>query len=165
MEKMMDHIKLYTDGSSLGNPGPAGWGYVLEYKGFRKFGADSLKGPATNQLAELIAVFKGLKAISNPAIPVEVISDSEYVVKGASEWMADWKARDWRTAKGKKPANLGMWMRLDLILSQFNHVHFTWVKGHNGNQWNEYADELAHTAAELARERDTEASQKPQEAF
>ena len=148
----MESIKLYTDGSSLGNPGPAGYGFVLEYKGYRKFGGDMLN-TMTNQQAELIAVINGLNAITDESIPVEVFSDSEYVVKGANEWLMRWWANGFKTSKGKPVKNADLWRELSDTIDAFDQVHFTWVKGHNGNEWNEVADDIAHTSAKLAHER------------
>lgn len=143
-------IKLYTDGSCLGNPGPGGWGYVLEYGDYRKFGADSMLD-TTNNRQELYAVIHGLQAIKDKSIPVEVITDSKYVVRGVNEWIEKWKANNWKNSRGKQVTNKDLWEVLDTLLAEFDEVSFTWVKGHNGNMWNEYADELAYTAAGLAQ--------------
>jgi len=144
-------INLYTDGSCSGNPGPGGYGYVLEYHDFRKFGADGAMH-TTNSRMELMAVIAGLNAITDRTIPVKVYSDSEYVVKGMNEWLPNWKAKNWRNARGDEVSNRDLWEYLDKLVSKFKFVEFCWVRGHNGNYWNEYADELARQGTETAKQ-------------
>lgn len=154
---MAKTINLYTDGSCLGNPGPGGWGYVLEWGDYRIFGADGMTD-TTNNRQELYAVIYGLARIEKKDRPVVVYSDSDYVVKGVSQWLAKWKARNWKNASNKPVKNKELWEYLDEQLAKFDSVTFKWIKAHNGNQWNEYADELARSAAELVKNKVLEES-------
>ena len=147
---MTKTINLYTDGSCLGNPGPGGWGYVLEWGDYRIFGGDGMTN-TTNNRQELYAVIHGLEQIKRRDRPVVVYCDSDYVVKGVSQWLDKWKARGWRNANNKPVKNRDLWEHLDQLLGEFDDVRFVWIKAHNGNQWNEYADELARAAAEMAK--------------
>ncbi|MFU8772992.1 MAG: ribonuclease HI [Anaerolineales bacterium] len=144
-------INLYTDGSCSGNPGPGGYGYVLEYHDTRKFGADGAMH-TTNSRMELMAVIAGLNAITDRTIPVKVYSDSEYVVKGMNEWLTTWKAKNWKNSRKDEVSNRDLWECLDKLVSKFKFVEFCWVRGHNGNYWNEYADELAREGTEVAKQ-------------
>ena len=143
-------INLYTDRSCSGNPGPGGYGYVLEYGDIRKVGADGATH-TTNMRMELYAVIAGLHAINDTSIPVIVFSDSEYVVKGITKWISDWKARDWKNSRGKEVSNKDLWIALDKLVGKFKSIEFRWVKGHAGNPWNEWADELAREGTEVAK--------------
>ena len=147
---MAKTINLYTDGSCLGNPGPGGWGYVLEWGDYRIYGADGM-AETTNNRQELYAVIYGLSRIEKRDVPVVVYSDSDYVVKGVAQWLDKWKARNWKNASGKPVKNKDIWETLDELINEFDDIKFKWVKAHNGNQWNEYADELARSAAELTK--------------
>ncbi len=133
-------ITLYSDGSSLGNPGPGGYGGILEFKGNRKeyFGAEE---HTTNNRMELRGVIEGLKLLKEPC-DVEVISDSSYVVKAINEWLEGWVRKNF-----KKVKNVDLWE--DYIDAAKGHnVQGTWVRGHNGHPENERCDELARDAAE-----------------
>lgn len=141
----MKQIKIYSDGSSLGNPGPGGWGTILEYNGHHK----ELFGGAphtTNNQMELIGVIEGLKALKEPC-EVEIISDSKYVVQGINEWLKGWVKNNWRTASKQPVKNLELWQEY-LQVSQNHHIKATWVKGHNGHEYNEKCDTLARNYAE-----------------
>lgn len=142
-------INLYTDGSCHGNPGPGGWGYVLEYMDYRIFGADHDLDTTSNKM-ELTAVIEGLKAIQMKHIPVIVTSDSEYIVKGITEWIDNWKRKGWRTSRGDPVKNKDLWLTLEEVLKDFKEVSFEWVPGHSGHKWNEYCDELANAATAIA---------------
>jgi len=133
-------ITLYSDGSSLGNPGPGGYGGILEYKGQHKeyWGGEE---ETTNNRMELRGVIEGLKLLKEPC-NVEVVSDSSYVVKAINEWLESWIRRDF-----KKVKNIDLWS--DYIeASAPHHVHATWVRGHDGHPENERCDELARNEAE-----------------
>ena len=132
---------LYTDGACRGNPGPGGWGVYLQYGDHTK----NLYGFAqetTNNRMELIAVIEGLKALKR-SCPVDLYTDSKYVMHGITEWMANWKKRGWKTAAKKPVKNAELWQRLDSAV-QANDVSWQWVKGHSGHDGNEYADMLAN---------------------
>jgi len=136
----MKEITLYSDGSSLGNPGPGGYGGILEYKGKRKeySGADA---HTTNNRMELLGVIEGLRLLHEPC-RVEVISDSSYVVKAINEWLVGWVKRGF-----KKVKNVDLWEEY-LAASSIHEVRGTWVRGHNGHPENERCDELARDEAE-----------------
>jgi ribonuclease HI len=138
----MDKIKIFTDGSSRGNPGPGGYGIVLKFNekekeisgGFRK---------TTNNRMELLAVIIGLESIKTKEHPIEIYSDSKYVIDAITKgWVFGWKAKGF---KGKK--NSDLWLKY-LSLHDKYTIHFHWVKGHNGHPENERCDQLAVEAAE-----------------
>jgi len=136
----------YTDGACApSNPGPAGWGCVLiapdgttetEHYGFI--------GPGTNQIAELTAALEGLKRVP-PGSVVELVSDSQYVLKGLTEWRAGWERKGFRNSKGEVVANLALWKTL-YAEADARKVTTRWVRGHNGDVYNERADGLANKA-------------------
>ena len=138
-------VLLFTDGACSGNPGPGGWAYILRHvkTGQHKeaFGGEPL---TTNNRMELQAAIEGLAALKRPC-RIELFTDSEYVRKGLSEWMAGWKRNGWqRREKGKlKPvANADLWQRLDKLIAE-HQIKFTRVAGHSGHPENDRCDELA----------------------
>jgi len=133
-------ITLYSDGSSLGNPGPGGYGGILEYNGHRKeySGAEP---ETTNNRMELRGVIEGLKMLKEPC-DVEVISDSSYVVKAINEWLEGWVRKNFAKVK-----NVDLWKEY-LEVSRPHRVRATWVRGHDGHAENERCDELARQEAE-----------------
>jgi len=137
-------ITLYSDGSSLGNPGPGGYAGILEYKGKRKeySGAES---HTTNNRMELQAVIEGLKLLKEPC-NVEIISDSSYVVKAINEWLDGWAKRNFTKVK-----NVDLWKTYIEVAAPHN-ITGTWVRGHNGHPENERCDELARNEAERIKE-------------
>jgi ribonuclease HI len=145
---MAKNITLYSDGSSLGNPGPGGWGTILEFNGHEKelSGGDPY---TTNNQMELQGVIEGLKALKE-SCHVEIYSDSKYVVQAINEWLANWIKNNWKTA-GKKPVkNLELWQEY-LLVSQNHTIKANWVKGHAGHPQNERCDILARDEAEKLR--------------
>lgn len=138
---MNESIIIYTDGACRGNPGPGGWGAVLQYQDKCKeiFGGDA---DTTNNRMELLAAIKALEAINRPC-KIVLNSDSQYVLKGITEWMANWKKRGWKTAAKKPVKNADLWRRLDSAMQQ-HEIKWNWVKGHSGNAGNEQADYLAN---------------------
>ena len=133
-------VRIYTDGACKGNPGPGGWGVLLKSGAREKelFGGEP---ETTNNRMELTAVIRALEALKR-ACEIDLYTDSQYVQKGVSEWLADWKRRGWRTA-GKKPVkNAELWRRLD-ELAREHRIEWHWVKGHAGHAENERADQLA----------------------
>ena len=148
-------VTLFTDGACRGNPGPGGWGYILKHPASGSQREASGGEPdTTNNRMELAAVINGLEALTTRS-RVEVVTDSQYVAKGSTEWMRGWKRNGWqRREKGKlKPVkNDDLWKRLDALLGQ-HEVTFTVVRGHSGHEENERCDELAVAAAEAARPR------------
>ena len=145
----MKHIKIYSDGSSLGNPGPGGWGTVLEFNGHVKELSGGNPNTTNNQM-ELQGAIEGLKALKEPC-EVELISDSKYVVQAINEWLVGWIRNNWRTA-GKKPVkNLELWQEY-VTIAKPHKITATWVKGHNGHPQNERCDQLAREEAERLRD-------------
>lgn len=133
---------MYTDGACKGNPGRGGWGVLLRYKGIEKalYGGEVL---TTNNRMELTAVIQGLLALKRPGCDVTVISDSKYVLTGITEWLPNWKRRNWKTAAKKPVLNEDLWRKLDELAVQ-HKIKWEWVKGHSGHRENEMADELAN---------------------
>ena len=148
----MKKINLYTDGSCLGNPGPGGYGVVLVYGEYVAFDAGEYDNTTNNEM-EIMAVLKGLKKIKSKHIPTHVYSDSDYVVNGITTWIETWRNKGWKTSRGDAVKHKDLWIELDKIVKEFTYIKFIWVKAHNGHQWNEWADELARTAAEIAKQR------------
>ena len=140
---MTARVVIYSDGACRGNPGPGGWGAVLQYRDRQKL----LKGFAadtTNNRMELTAVIESLRALKRPC-EVELNTDSKYVMQGISEWMAGWKRNGWKTAAKKPVKNLDLWQQLDAEASR-HQVDWRWVKAHAGIAGNELADQLANEA-------------------
>ena len=134
---MKDVIELYTDGAASGNPGPGGFGVVLKYRGHRKEISSGFK-LTTNNRMELLAVIVGLESISNKLLPVQVYSDSKYVVDAINQrWL-----QKWRQTGFSKKANSDLWQRFLRIYDPEKH-RFNWVKGHAQNEENNRCDELA----------------------
>lgn len=136
-------VTIYTDGACKGNPGPGGWGVVLEGGGARK----ELCGGApetTNNRMELLAVIEALSALKRPCA-VNLHADSQYVLKGIQDWLPGWKARGWKTAAGAAVKNQDLWQRMDALLQASpHHIDWHWVRGHRGDVGNERADALAN---------------------
>jgi ribonuclease HI len=144
---------IHTDGACRGNPGPGGWGVLLSWNGTQKELSGS-EPATTNNRMELMAAIMGLTALKRPSVAT-VQTDSQYVIKGITEWLPSWKARGWRTADRKPVKNQDLWERLDLLAGQHT-LRWQWVKGHSGDPGNERVDELANLAidalqAELKR--------------
>ena len=137
-------IKIWTDGSCLGNPGPGGWAFVAT-DGDRTAERSGAEVDTTNNRMELMAVIRALVAIKNR--DVEIHTDSQYVKNGMQLWMKNWKKNNWRTADKKPVKNQDLWQQLDKLASEFT-IKWVWVRGHDGNEMNERADTLARTAAE-----------------
>ena len=137
----MKTVTLYTDGACSGNPGPGGWGAILEYAGTEK----ELSGgeaETTNNRMELTAVIAGLSALKEPCI-VELYSDSKYVIDGLSKgWAATWQKNGWKKADKKPALNPDLWEKL-LELTTIHTLHYHWVKGHAENEKNNRCDKMA----------------------
>ncbi len=142
---------VYTDGSCLGNPGRGGWAWAVPEGPY----ASGAEGRTTNQRMEIRAVIEALRALTAPggpvppAAPVEVVSDSTYVVNCFRQrWWEGWHRRAWRNTAGKPVANRDLWEPLfELALDPGRRVDFRWVKGHSGDPWNDLVDRLAVDAA------------------
>lgn len=136
-------MTIYTDGACRGNPGPGGWGAILQFGEHEKelYGAE----PATtNNRMELIAPIEALKSLKKPC-EVDLYTDSTYVRNGIREWLKKWKGNNWKTAGRKPVKNRELWEELD-DLSSGHSIEWHWVKGHSGNPGNERADGLANMA-------------------
>ena len=142
MNKIDDQkIEMFTDGACRGNPGPGGWGVMLRFNGTEKelFGGEA---QTTNNRMELMAAIRGMEALTKPC-SVVLTTDSQYVMKGITEWMENWKRRGWKTAAKKPVKNVDLWQRLSSALEK-HEVEWQWVRGHTGHPENERADELAN---------------------
>ncbi|MCG9678008.1 ribonuclease HI [Vibrio sp. Isolate24] len=149
---MTKQVEIFTDGSCLGNPGPGGYGIVLRYKQVEKTLA---KGYAltTNNRMEMMATIVALQTLKEPC-EVILTTDSQYVRQGITQWIHNWKKRDWKTADKKPVKNADLWKALDAETARHT-IDWRWVKGHAGHRENEMCDELARAAAENPTEEDT----------
>lgn len=139
-----DVIDAYTDGACLGNPGPGGWGALLNFRGMER----ELSGgeaDTTNNRMELMGAISALEALKRPST-VHMHTDSTYVKNGITEWIMRWRENGWRTAAKKPVANVDLWQRLEVALERHT-VTWYWVKAHAGHAKNERADFLAGRAA------------------
>ena len=140
---------MYTDGACKGNPGPGGWGVLLTWGGTEKemFGGELV---TTNNRMEMMAVIEGLSALKQPC-SITLYIDSQYVLKGMTEWLKGWKSRGWMTASKEPVKNVDLWQRLDPLVNTAGHkIEWRWVKGHAGHPGNERADMLANRGVDLA---------------
>ena len=139
-------VEIFTDGACSGNPGPGGWGAILQFKHEEK----ELSGGAqetTNNRMELQAAIEGLRALKRP-MRVAIHTDSTYVKDGITKWIVNWKRNGWKTAARKPVKNVDLWQALDDVLSGHD-VEWYWVKGHAGHPGNERADALARAAVPI----------------
>ena len=136
---------MFTDGACKGNPGPGGWGVLLEYSGHKKelWGGEAA---TTNNRMELMAAIQGLTAL-NRACDVTLYTDSSYVQKGITQWIHGWKKNGWKNSSKKPVKNADLWKQLDEQSVRHN-IDWQWVKGHAGHPGNEKADELANRGVE-----------------
>ena len=145
-------IHIYTDGGCSGNPGPGGWAYVMVLKTFQ---GDSVAAEewgavtdTTNNRMELLAVISALRALKakkNLPRQASLYTDSQYVQKGMTEWIHNWKRNSWRTSDKKPVKNQDLWLELDGLAGEFP-ISWVWVRGHAGNKYNERCDELTQKA-------------------
>jgi ribonuclease HI len=136
-------VVIHTDGACSGNPGPGGWGAILEWGGRRR----EIKGGeahTTNNRMELMAAISALETLKRPC-DVDLHTDSEYLRQGIMKWIHGWKRNGWKTADKKPVKNVDLWQRLDAAIARHT-VHWHWVRGHSGHDLNERADELAREA-------------------
>jgi ribonuclease HI len=136
-------VEAFTDGACRGNPGPGGWGVLLRYQGNEKtlYGAEQ---ETTNNRMELMAAIQALESLTRQC-SVILTTDSQYVQKGITEWLPNWKKRGWKTAARKPVKNADLWRRLDQAVADHD-VEWHWVRGHSGHPENEQADALANRA-------------------
>jgi ribonuclease HI len=141
---MTNQAIIFTDGACLGNPGPGGYAAVITIAGEEQtiVGRDPT---TTNNKMEMTAAIKALEAVSKD-LPIVIHSDSQYVIKGATEWLRGWKAKGWRKADGKPVMNQDLWQQMDALMVG-REVTWKWVKGHAGHPENERVDQLANWEA------------------
>jgi ribonuclease HI len=142
-------VVIYTDGACKGNPGPGGWGALMTLEGNVKelFGGEL---GTTNNRMEMMAVIEALAALKRPSRVILNV-DSQYVLKGITEWIHGWKAKGWRTAAKQPVKNVDLWQKLDALVSEAGHeIDWRWVRGHTGDPGNERADVLANKGVDLA---------------
>jgi len=141
----MQSVEIYSDGACKGNPGPGGWGVLLRYGKHEKqlYGGESL---TTNNRMELTAVLQGLLALKRES-KVRVVTDSQYVKNGITQWIHNWKRNGWKTAGKQAVKNADLWRQLDEAVAR-HQVEWRWVKGHSGHPENELADQLANRGIE-----------------
>lgn len=139
---MSDKVQIFTDGACRGNPGPGGWGAVMRFGEKEKtlYGGET---STTNNRMELTAVIKALECLKGNKWPIDITTDSKYVLQGITEWIEGWKKRGWRNASKKPVLNADLWQRLDELVQPFD-IKWHWVKGHSGHPENELADQLAN---------------------
>ncbi len=150
-ENQEEIVEIFTDGACRGNPGPGGWGAILRYKGVEKelYGGE----PATtNNRMELMAAIRALETLKRPC-KVILSTDSQYLMKGITEWLPNWRRRQWKTSAGKPVKNQDLWQRLVKAL-ETHRVQWEWVRGHSGHPENERADRLANKAIDEMRQRE-----------
>ncbi len=141
---MSEVVHIWTDGACLGNPGPGGWGVLMRWNGHERE-LSGAEAQTTNNRMELLAAIEALEALKRPCTVI-LTTDSQYVRKGITEWMMNWKRNGWKTASRKPVKNADLWQRLDQAVAR-HQVRWDWVKGHSGHPENERADELASHAA------------------
>lgn len=139
----MNAVEIWTDGACRGNPGRGGWAAVLTW-GERERELSGAEPETTNNRMELTAAIRGLEALKRRC-RVRLYTDSEYVKRGVTEWVADWKRRGWKTADKKPVKNLDLWEQLDALAAR-HQVEWHWVRGHSGVPQNERVDRLANRA-------------------
>ena len=154
-----DHsaVRAYTDGACSGNPGPGGWGVVIE-QGDSRTEHSGGEAQTTNNRMELTAAIKALEHTAKDE-PIAIVTDATYVHQGITQWIAGWKRRAWRSTNGKLIANRDLWERLDLACAG-RTVQWQWVRGHTGHPGNERADALARAQAKQRRETHTRAQEQ-----
>lgn len=141
----MKKITIYTDGSSLGNPGNGGWGAILIYNDIKKEISGNAKNVTNNQM-ELLAAINSLKTLKEKC-EVTLITDSTYVKNGITLWIKNWEKNNWQSANKKPVKNKELWQELANLNNQ-HQVKWQWVKGHSGDKYNDLVDNLARSAAE-----------------
>lgn len=149
---MTKQVEIFTDGSCLGNPGPGGYGIVLRYKSNEKQLAQGYH-LTTNNRMEMMAAVVALRSLKEPC-KIILTTDSQYVRQGITQWIHNWKKRDWKTSANKPVKNADLWQQLDQE-TQRHDVEWKWVKGHAGHRENEICDEIARLAAENPTQEDT----------
>jgi len=139
----MKKVTIYTDGACRGNPGPGGWGVLLQYGEHEKT-LSGAEEATTNNRMELLAAIKGLTALSHACI-IDIYTDSQYVQKGITQWLATWKKRNWKKSDNKPVKNADLWKQLEEATHR-HQITWHWIKGHNNHKENDLVDALANEA-------------------
>lgn len=147
-EAARERVLVWTDGACSGNPGPGGWGAILQARGVERE-LHGVEPHTTNNRMEMMAAIAALEALKRP-VRVRLHTDSAYLRNGVTQWVERWRRNGWRTAEGKPVANEDLWRRLDLARAP-HEVEWLWVKGHAGDPMNERADKLAREAVKALR--------------
>lgn len=136
-------LEIYTDGACRGNPGPGGWAAILKYEQEETiiYGNES---HTTNNRMELMAAIKALETLQSPEM-ITLYTDSQYLCKGMTSWLSQWKKKGWKNSQGETVKNLELWQALDK-LSYSHRISWRWVKGHSGHKYNDRVDALANQA-------------------
>jgi ribonuclease HI len=143
LKKKQTTVEIYTDGACSGNPGPGGYAAILKYgQEIREISGYEVE--TTNNRMEMMAVIEALRQLKRPCT-VRVITDSQYVVKGMTEWIQGWTKRNWLTSQKKPVLNKSLWQEL-LRLCKKHKIEWQWIKGHDGHPYNERCDQLAREA-------------------
>ena len=150
-------LKIYTDGGCSGNPGPGGWAYIMVLDTFqgnkiaaREMGSEKATTNNRMELTAVISALRALKTLVNFPRKAAVFTDSQYVQKGITEWISNWKRNSWRTSDKKPVKNQDLWMELDSLTGEFQ-LKWEWVKGHSGIEYNELCDRMTQEAIALVR--------------
>lgn len=146
---------IHTDGACRNNPGPGGWGVVLQLEAEgqiikEKDLSGATVAETTNNRMELSAVLGGLRRLKDKTIPITVRSDSKYVINGMSRWLEGWKQNGWRTSSKTSVLNMDLWLELDQLCETLGPISWVWVKGHSGDPMNDRCDWLANQAIDKA---------------
>lgn len=141
-------VEIFCDGACSGNPGAGGYGALLRYGATEKE-LSGAEGDTTNNRMELTGAIRALESLKRPC-EVTVTSDSQYLVKGMTEWIAGWVRKGWLSSKKEPVLNRDLWERL-LVLAEVHRIDWRWVRGHDGHRENERCDELARNAIEEYR--------------
>ncbi len=143
-----DIVEIFTDGACSGNPGPGGYGAILKYRGQIKE-ISGYERETTNNRMEMRAIIEALRKLKRPC-RIKVMTDSNYVVKGMTEWLPGWIRRNWVNSQKKPVLNRDLWEEL-IKRTQAHQIRWIWIKGHNGHPENERCDQLARDAIKDSR--------------
>lgn len=140
----VERTAIYADGACSGNPGPGGWAFVYTEDNERVYEVSGNNPSTTNNRMELTACIQAISSVSIVR-SIKISTDSQYVQKGITEWLPNWKRNGWKTASGKPVKNQDLWQQLDRLASALD-IEWKWTPGHSGDRWNEYVNNLAQSA-------------------
>jgi ribonuclease HI len=147
IDAIHETVLIFTDGACSGNPGPGGWGVFIRHRN-QEWELSGYEAQTTNNRMEMLAVICALQWVKDQAIPAPIIlaSDSQYVIKGITQWVHTWLRNGWKTSAKKPVENKDLWEKMWHISNGMNDLTWQWVRGHNGHPENERADQLARNA-------------------